>query len=129
MRLTARMDRLGTEGAFTALARARALESTGRSVIHLAAGEPDFDTPANVRAAAERAIEAGFTHYGPVMGLPALREAIAADATARKGFPWILPRSSSRRAPTGHDLRDHGTHRRGRLRRSSRIPGSPSTHR
>jgi aspartate/methionine/tyrosine aminotransferase len=87
MRLTARMDRLGTEGAFTALARARALESTGRSVIHLAAGEPDFDTPPNVRAAAERAIEAGFTHYGPVMGLPALREAIAADATARKGFP------------------------------------------
>jgi aspartate/methionine/tyrosine aminotransferase len=87
MRLTARMDRLGTEGAFTALARARALEATGRSVIHLAAGEPDFDTPPNVRSAAERAIEAGFTHYGPVMGLPVLREAIAADATARKGFP------------------------------------------
>ena len=87
MRLTARMDRLATEGAFTALARARALEATGRSVIHLAAGEPDFDTPPNVRSAAERAIEAGFTHYGPVMGLPVLREAIAADATARKGFP------------------------------------------
>jgi aspartate/methionine/tyrosine aminotransferase len=81
------MGRLGTETAFTAAARARALEATGRDVIHLEVGEPDFDTPANVRAAAERAIEAGFTHYGPAMGLPVLREAIAADATARKGFP------------------------------------------
>ena len=87
MHLTDRMDRLGTETAFTAAARARALEATGRDVIHLEVGEPDFDTPANVRAAAARAIEAGFTHYGPAMGLPVLREAIAADATARKGFP------------------------------------------
>ena len=87
MRLTARMDRLGTETAFAAAARARALEATGRDVIHLEVGEPDFDTPANVRAAAERAIEAGFTHYGPALGLPQLREAIAADAAARKGFP------------------------------------------
>jgi aspartate aminotransferase len=87
MRLTGRMDRLGTETAFTANARARALEATGRDVIHLEVGEPDFDTPPNVRAAVARAIEAGFTHYGPAMGLPVLREAIAADATARKGFP------------------------------------------
>lgn len=89
MRLTDRMDRLGTETAFSANARARALEATGRDVIHLEVGEPDFDTPPNVRAAAERAIEAGFTHYGPAMGLPVLREAIAADATARKGFPVV----------------------------------------
>ena len=87
MRLTARMDRLGTETAFAAAARARALEATGRDVIHLEVGEPDFDTPPNVRAAAERAIEAGFTHYGPALGLPQLREAIAADAAGRKGFP------------------------------------------
>ncbi len=87
MRLTERMDRLGTETAFSANARARALEATGRDVIHLEVGEPDFDTPPNVRAAAARAIEAGFTHYGPAMGLPILREAIAADASARKGFP------------------------------------------
>ncbi|MEA2633172.1 MAG: aspartate aminotransferase [Chloroflexota bacterium] len=87
MRLTDRMDRLGTETAFAANARARTLEATGRDVIHLEVGEPDFDTPPNVRAAAERAIEEGFTHYGPAMGLPVLREAIAADATARKGFP------------------------------------------
>ena len=81
------MDSIGTETAFEAAARARALEATGRDVIHLEVGEPDFDTPANVRAAAQRALDAGWTHYGPFLGLPALREAIAADATRRKGFP------------------------------------------
>ena len=86
MRLAGRMDRLGTENAFEAAARARALEATGRDVIHLEIGEPDFDTPANVRAAAQRAIDEGWTHYGPPLGLPGLRDAIAIDATARKGF-------------------------------------------
>ncbi len=86
MRLADRMARIGSETAFEAAARARALEATGRSVIHLEIGEPDFDTPANVRAAAQRALDDGFTHYGPFLGMPALRDAIAADATARKGF-------------------------------------------
>ena len=50
--------------------RARALEATGRSVIHLEIGEPDFDTPANVREAAKQALDDGWTHYGPPLGLP-----------------------------------------------------------
>jgi aspartate aminotransferase len=87
MRLAARMARLGTETAFAAAARARALEATGRDVIHLEIGEPDFDTPEHIRAAAQRALADGWTHYGPALGLPVLREAIARDATARKGFP------------------------------------------
>jgi len=86
MRLASRMSAIGTETAFEAAARARELEATGRSVIHLEIGEPDFDTPANIRAAAKRGLDEGYTHYGPVLGLPALREAIAADVTARKGF-------------------------------------------
>jgi aspartate aminotransferase len=86
MRLAERMRRLGSESAFETAARARALEAAGRSVIHLEIGEPDFDTPSNVRAAAQRALDEGWTHYGPHLGLPALREAVAADATARKGF-------------------------------------------
>ena len=86
MQLAGRMASIGTETAFEAAARARALEATGRSVIHLEIGEPDFDTPANVREAAKRALDDGWTHYGPPLGLPALREAIAADASARKGF-------------------------------------------
>jgi aspartate/methionine/tyrosine aminotransferase len=86
MQLAGRMASIGTETAFEAAARARALEATGRSVIHLEIGEPDFDTPPNVREAAKRALDDGWTHYGPPLGLPALREAIAADATTRKGF-------------------------------------------
>ncbi len=86
MRLAERVQDIGTETAFEAAARARALEATGRDVIHLEIGEPDFDTPANVREAAKRALDEGWTHYGPPLGLPALREAIAADATARKRF-------------------------------------------
>jgi aspartate/methionine/tyrosine aminotransferase len=80
------MDRIGTETAFEAAARARALEATGRSVIHLEIGEPDFDTPANIREAAKHALDEGATHYTPTVGIPELRAAIAADATARKGF-------------------------------------------
>jgi len=81
------MGSLGTETAFEAAARARALEATGRSVIHLEIGEPDFDTPTNVREAAKRALDAGATHYPPFAGVPDLRSAIAEDAAARKGFP------------------------------------------
>src|SRR6478736_3742078 len=87
MRIAARMDTIGTESAFEVTARARALEAQGRSIVHLQLGEPDFDTPANVRAAAKAALDAGATHYPPFAGIPALREAIAADASARKGFP------------------------------------------
>ena len=86
MKLAGRMDRIGTETAFEAAARARALEATGRSVIHLEIGEPDFDTPANIREAAKAALDRGATHYTPTVGIPELRAAIAADATARKGF-------------------------------------------
>ena len=87
MRIAARMDTIGTESAFEVTARARALEAQGRSIVHLQLGEPDFDTPANVREAAKGALDAGATHYPPFAGIPALREAIAADASARKGFP------------------------------------------
>ncbi len=82
--IAARMAAIGTESAFEVSARARALEAQGRSIIHLQIGEPDFDTPANVRAAAKRALDDGATHYAPFAGIPALREAIAADVAARK---------------------------------------------
>jgi aspartate aminotransferase len=81
------MESIGTETAFEAAARARALEAEGRDIIHLEIGEPDFDTPSNVRDAAKRALDEGLTHYPPFAGLPELRAAIAEDATTRKGFP------------------------------------------
>ncbi|MHB8893256.1 MAG: aminotransferase class I/II-fold pyridoxal phosphate-dependent enzyme, partial [Candidatus Limnocylindrales bacterium] len=86
MRLADRMTSIGTETAFEAAARARALEATGRSVIHLEIGEPDFDTPGNVREAAKRALDTGKTHYPPFPGIPELRAAIAADTAVRRGF-------------------------------------------
>ena len=86
MRVAARMGSIGTESAFEVTARAKALEAQGRSIVYLQIGEPDFDTPAHVREAAKLALDAGETHYAPFAGIPALREAIAADVTARKGF-------------------------------------------
>ena len=57
MRLASRMSRLGTETAFSVLAKARALEAQGREIIHLQIGEPDFDTPDNIKQAAIEAIK------------------------------------------------------------------------
>ena len=85
-RVAARMDTIGTEGAFAVSARARALEAQGRPMIHLQIGEPDFDTPAHVREAAKQALDEGATHYAPFPGIPELRKAIAEDVTRRKGF-------------------------------------------
>jgi aspartate aminotransferase len=80
VRLASRMDRIGTETAFEAAARARALEATGREVIHLELGEPDFDTPRNVSEAAARALlDEGATHYTAATGIAPLREAIVED--------------------------------------------------
>lgn len=72
-----RMNRLGTETAFEVLARAKALETQGREIIHLEIGEPDFDTPQNIKEAAIKALNEGYTHYVPSAGIPELREAIA----------------------------------------------------
>ncbi len=88
MRLANRMARLGTETAFEVLARARALEAQGRQIVHLEIGEPDFDTPANVIEIACDALHGSQTHYTPSAGMPALREAIATDATARRGVAF-----------------------------------------
>ncbi len=80
-----RMARLGTETAFEVLVRARALEAKGRDIVHLEIGEPDFDTPSNVVEAAIDALRAGWTHYGPSAGLPALREAVAEYISQTRG--------------------------------------------
>jgi aspartate aminotransferase len=86
MKLATRMSRLGTETAFEALARAKALEAQGRSIVFLGIGEPDFDTPEHIINAAKDALESGFTHYTPSPGIPAVRETIAADMSARLGY-------------------------------------------
>ena len=79
LRLAERMSRLGTETAFEVLNKARALERQGKNIIHLEIGEPDFDTPKNVVDAGVKALQGGWTHYGPSAGLPELRQAIAEE--------------------------------------------------
>jgi aspartate/methionine/tyrosine aminotransferase len=86
MKLARSMSRLGVENAFDVLTRARALEAQGRSVIHLELGEPDFPTPPHIVEAANRALDEGWTHYGPTAGLPELREAIAAYVSRTRGI-------------------------------------------
>jgi aspartate/methionine/tyrosine aminotransferase len=79
------MARLGTEGAFEVLARARALEGAGRRIVHLEIGEPDFETAPHITAAGKQALDDGFTHYGPSAGLLPAREAVAAHVAATRG--------------------------------------------
>jgi aspartate aminotransferase len=86
MQLAERMARIGVESAFEVLVRARALEKEGRSVIHLEIGEPDFPTPAHVVEAGKRALDEGWTKYGPTQGLPELRESIAAYISRTRGI-------------------------------------------
>src|SRR3954449_6171715 len=86
LRLASRMARLGTETAFEVLVKARALEATGRDIVHLEIGEPDFDTPANIIGAGIDAVHKGFTHYGPSAGLPELRETIAQYVSETRGI-------------------------------------------
>ena len=79
MKLARRMERLGTETAFSMLAKAKALEAQGREIIHLEIGEPDFDTPSHIIEAGCRALREGHTHYTPTAGIPELRAAIAEE--------------------------------------------------
>ena len=85
MKLAHSYSRLGTETAFEVLVRARALEAQGKKIVHLEIGEPDFDTPKNIREAAKKALDDGFTHYGPSAGLPQTRKAVAEYLTKTRG--------------------------------------------
>lgn len=87
MRLAARMSRIGTESAFDVLAKARALEQDGHRIIHLEIGQPDFPTPPHIVEAGKRALDEGWTGYGPAAGFPELRERIAAHVSESRGIP------------------------------------------
>lgn len=91
MQIAERISRLGVEGAFEVLQKARALEAQGRNIIHLEIGEPDFPTPRHIVEAGKRALDEGWTHYGPTMGLPDLREAIAARLATTHGLASVSP--------------------------------------
>ena len=89
MKLTAdRLDRISPSLTIAISTKARQLQAAGRDVISLSAGEPDFDTPRNVKDAAIRAIEAGETKYTDVAGTPALRRAVAEKFRRDSGIDY-----------------------------------------
>ena len=83
--LAARADQLGTETAFTVLARAAELAAQGRDIINLGIGQPDFPTPDHIVEAGMRALKDGAHGYTPSSGVGPLREAVAADLGRRYG--------------------------------------------
>jgi aspartate aminotransferase len=83
--LAGRMALLGTESAFEVLARAKALEAQGRSIINLGIGQPDFATPPHIVEAGRKALADGHHGYTPANGILPLREAVAADLRRRHG--------------------------------------------
>ena len=85
MKIAQRMQQIAPFRVMEILARARAMESQGRDVVHMEIGEPDFPSPPPVIAAARASLKAGQTHYTPAVGLSSLREAIAAYYDRRFG--------------------------------------------
>src|SRR3977135_3069229 len=86
--LSAALDRVKPSATIAVTDKARALKAAGRNVIGLGAGEPDFDTPANIKLAAIKAIEAGKTKYTDVGGIPELKEAIIGKFQRENGLSY-----------------------------------------
>jgi aspartate aminotransferase len=83
-----RLGRVSPSQTIAISSKARSLKAAGRDIISLSAGEPDFDTPDNVKQAAIRAILAGDTKYTDVAGTPALRQAVAAKFKRDSGLDY-----------------------------------------
>jgi aspartate aminotransferase len=86
--LSSALDRVKPSATIAVTDKARALKAAGRNVIGLGSGEPDFDTPANIKLAAIHAIEAGKTKYTAVDGIPELKDAIIAKFQRENGLTY-----------------------------------------
>ncbi len=86
--LSEALGRIKPSATIAATQKARALKAAGRDVIGLGAGEPDFDTPENIRIAAKAAIDRGETRYTDVDGTAALKQAIAAKFKRENGLDY-----------------------------------------
>ncbi|WP_022852732.1 pyridoxal phosphate-dependent aminotransferase [Thermodesulfatator atlanticus] len=87
-KLATRVKQLKPSATLAVNAKAKALKAKGIDIINLSAGEPDFDTPEHIKAAAIKAIEEGFTRYTPVAGIPELREAVVARLEKDYGLKY-----------------------------------------
>ena len=77
MQIAQRIHQIAASQSLVMSARAKAMQAAGVDVISMSLGEPDMDTPKHVRLAAQEAVDNHWSHYGPVPGIPALRQAIA----------------------------------------------------
>ncbi|MGD1716787.1 pyridoxal phosphate-dependent aminotransferase [Dapis sp. BLCC M172] len=88
MKLAARVDKVSPSLTLAISAKAKAMRAEGIDVCSFSAGEPDFDTPEHIKLAAQKALEAGKTKYGPAAGEPKLREAIAQKLSRENGLNY-----------------------------------------
>src|SRR5690349_1896971 len=88
MKLAARVGRIAPSPTLAMAATAKAMAAQGLDVIDFAAGEPDFDTPEPIKAAAEAAIRSGFTKYTASSGIDELKQAIAKKLEADHGLRY-----------------------------------------
>jgi aspartate aminotransferase len=88
MELSARASSLTPSLTLAIDSKAKAMAASGQEVCGFGAGEPDFDTPDFIKAAAIAALQAGFTKYTPSSGLPELRQAIADKFKADNGLNY-----------------------------------------
>ena len=86
MQIAKRIGRLGTENAFEVLAQVNKLRAEGKDIISFAIGEPDFNTPQNIKDAGIKAIKDGYTHYSPSVGILGLRKSIAQYISKTRGI-------------------------------------------
>ena len=90
MQISNRAQQIAASQSLQMAARAKQMKAEGIDVISMSLGEPDFDTPENIRRAAQEAIDNHWSHYGPVPGIPSLRAAIADHQNRMAGntIPW-----------------------------------------
>ena len=91
MQVSNRISKIEASQSLVMAARAKAMKAAGVDVVSMSLGEPDMDTPEHVRRAAQEAVDNHWSHYGPVAGIPALREAVAGYQNSITGnaIPWI----------------------------------------
>jgi aspartate aminotransferase len=88
LELSQRVQSIKESPTLAVTARAARLKAEGKDIIGLGAGEPDFDTPQHIKDAAKKAIDAGFTKYTPVAGIPGLKKAIVNKFKNENGFDY-----------------------------------------
>ena len=88
MKLSSRINRLTPSATFAMAAKSAELKAQGIDVINMSVGEPDFNTPDHIKAAAHKAIDENYSRYSPVPGYPALRKAICAKLASENGLQY-----------------------------------------